>query len=303
MSTRGQMPAPAGLPLASSVGEITVQEFGYGLGPPTGILVLRYPPGRFVPDFPEYRDDFLHQIFWSPDGILLVRRGDSSHFIPPGQMLWIRTGVVAEVRGLRSQTVLRTCVRAAPPALTAVPAATLTPSEQVRRRLLGLARSGVDEADALRARAEILDELADSPAVPLDHLAVTDTPARVVARALFGNPADDTRLTGWAERLHVSPKTLQRDIDRVYGTSFTTLRTRIRLRAAVAYLQDGSVTETAHLVGYASASAFVSAFTKEFGQTPGAFLCTAGGAAETTSSDHLVLPSELDRQRRLSPAL
>ena len=95
----------------------------------------------------------------------------------------------------------------------------------------------------------------------------------------------------------------QRDIDRVYGTSFTTLRTRIRLRAAVAYLQDGSVTETAHLVGYASASAFVSAFTKEFGQTPGAFLGAAGGAAETTSPDHLVHPSELDRQRRLSPAL
>lgn len=302
MSPRGQMLAPAGLPLASSVGEITVQEFGYGLGPPNGILVLRYPPGQFIPDFPENREDFLHQIFWSPDGVLLVRRGDSSHFIPPGQMLWIRTGVVAEVRGLRSQTVLRVCVRAAPPALTALPAAALTPSEQVRTRLLGLARPGVDEADALRARGEILDDLAGSPALLLEHLAVDDTPARVVARALLGNPADDTRLTGWAERLHVSSKTLQRDIDRVYGTSFTTLRTRIRLRAAVAYLQDGSVTETAHLVGYASASAFVSAFTREFGRTPGAFLGTAGGAAETTSSDHPGHPTELVRQRRLSPA-
>lgn len=330
MSTRGRMPAPADLPLASSVGEITVQEFGYGLGPPSGILVLRYPPGRFVPDFPENREDFLHQIFWSPDGVMLVRRGDSSHFIPSGQMLWIRTGVVAEVRGLRSQTVLRVCVRAAPPALTALAAATVTPSEEVQTRLLGLAKPGVDEVEALRARVEILEDLAGSPAMALDHLAVDDTPARVVARALLGNPADATRLTGWAERLHVSAKTLQRDIDRVYGTSFTTLRTRIRLRAAVAYLKGGSVTETAHLVGYASASAFVSAFTREFGRTPGAYLGTSDGASDGATdgatdgtengatesavpayAPHAPAPSTPDlsghpidpvRRRRLSPA-
>lgn len=274
MSSRGQTLSPTALPLASSVGEITVQEFGYGLGPPTGILVLRYPPDRIVPDFREDRDDFLHQLFWSPDGVLVARRGDSSRFISSGEMLWIRSGVAAEVRGLRSQTVLRVAVRCAPRALIALTAAALAPAEDVGARLLEIARPGVEESEGLRARADILDGLAAAPSVALDHTTAADTPAHVVARALLSDPADDTRLTDWAGTLHVSPKTLQRDLERVFGMSFTTLRTRIRLRAAAAYLHDRSVTETAHLVGYASASAFVTSFAKEYGQTPGEF---AGG--------------------------
>ena len=290
MSSRGQTLAPTALPLASSVGEIAVQEFGYGLGPPTGILVLRYPPDRIVPDFREDRDDFVHQLFWSPDGVLVVRRGDCSRFISSGEMLWIRSGVAAEVRGLRSQTVLRVALRSVPPTLTALAAAALTPAEEVGARLLEIARPGVEEPEGLRARVDILDGLAAAPAVPVDFRTAADTPAHVVARALLADPADDTRLTGWAGRLHVSPKTLQRDLERVFGVSFTTLRTRIRLRAAAAYLHDRSVTETAHLVGYASASAFVTAFTREYGQTPGEFSGCGGASGARTRDQRIMSP-------------
>ena len=272
VSPRGQSLSLAMPRTASSVGEITVQEFGYGLGPPTGILVLRYPPTSAVPDFPEDRDDFLHQLFWSPDGVLAVRRGATARFISAGEMLWVRRGVVAEVRGTGVQTVLRVCVRRAPSPLKALPAAALSPGRRTGERLLELARPGVSEAAGLRKRREVLDTLATCPAVAIDHVSAGDSPAHVVARALLSDPADQTGLAVWAERLHVSPKTLQRDLEREFDATFTTLRTRIRLRAAAAHLHDRSVTETAHLVGYASASAFVAAFTREFGQTPGRFL-------------------------------
>src|SRR3546814_16373071 len=78
-------------------------------------------------------------------------------------------------------------------------------------------------------------------------------------------------MADWAARRHVSTKTLQRDIEREFDASFTALRTRIRLKAAAALLHGHSVTETAHLVGYSSASSFVAAFTREFGETPGRF--------------------------------
>ncbi|MDT0200884.1 AraC family transcriptional regulator [Nocardioides sp. AE5] len=257
---------------ASDVGEITVEDYGYGLGPPNGILVLRYPPAATIPDFPEGRDDFLHQVFFSPDGALVVRRGETSHFLSSTEMLWVRRGAVIEVRGLGLQTVLRTCVREAPARLTRHGAAVLAPSRQVRERILALARPGVSQAEGLQARAEILEGLCASPAAEVEHAASAPmTPARAVARALRVDPADPTGLTAWAEQLHVSPKTLQRDIERQFGLTFTTLRTQIRLRAALALLPGLSVTETAHRVGYGSASAFVAAFTREFGQSPGRY--------------------------------
>jgi len=271
MSPRGQstsLPAPR---TATAVGEITVQEFGYGLGPPNGIMVLRYPPGQTIPDFPEAREDFLHQVFWSPDGVLAVRRGETSRFVSSREMLWVRRGVVTEVRGLGVQTVLRVCLRQAPAALTSLPAAALAPEEHVGTRLLRIARPGVSEAEGLRTRVEMLDALSASPAVEIDHVGAGDTPAHMVARALLANPADATSLADWAARLHVSAKTLQRDLEREFAVTFTALRTRIRLKAAVAMLADRSVTETAHLVGYASASAFVAAFTREFGKSPGRY--------------------------------
>lgn len=197
MSSRGQTLAPTALPLASSVGEITVREFGYGLGPPTGVLV--------------------------------VRRASFSRFISSGEMLWIRSGVAAEVRGLRSQTVLRVALRSAPPALTALAAAALTPAEEVGARLLGIARPGVDEPEGLRARVDILDGLAAAPAVPVDF-------------------------------------------------------------RTAAYLHDRSVTETAHLVGYASASAFVTAFTREYGQTPGEFSGGGGASGARTRDQRIMSP-------------
>ena len=83
---------------------------------------------------------------------------------------------------------------------------------------------------------------------------------------------------------------LQRDLERVFGVSFTTLRTRIRLRAAAAYLHDRSVTETAHLVGYASASAFVTAFTREYGQTPGEFSGGGGASGARTRDQRIMSP-------------
>ncbi|MFI6824814.1 helix-turn-helix domain-containing protein [Micromonospora sp. NPDC050187] len=93
--------------------------------------------------------------------------------------------------------------------------------------------------------------------------------AVTVAMALAHDPGDPTRLDEWAERLHVSVKTLQRDFVREFGMSYTRLRTRLRLRASLALLEIRPVGEVAHRIGYASPSAFVAAFAREYGYTPG----------------------------------
>jgi AraC-like DNA-binding protein len=93
--------------------------------------------------------------------------------------------------------------------------------------------------------------------------------ATIVARALLQDPADRTELREWAARLHVSLKTLQRDFLREYGTSYRRLRTELRLRASRVLLETQPVREVARRVGYASPSAFIAAFAREYGYTPG----------------------------------
>ncbi|WP_052336570.1 helix-turn-helix transcriptional regulator [Nocardioides alkalitolerans] len=261
MSGRGQT--------GSAAGEVTVEEYGYGLGPPTGILVLRYPPADTIADFPEGRDDYVHQVLWSPDGVLAVRRGRTARFLGPDQALWVRRGVVFEARALDRQTVLRVCLRQASPELLAVGAGAVTVDPGAAAALLSIARPGVRQEDGLAARQVVLDGLSTRGVDEVDHQALGAGHAREVARGLLADPADATGLEEWAHRLHVSVKTLQRDFHREYGVSFSTWRGRTRLHASVAMLGRLSVTETAHRVGYASVSAYVTAFTRELGETPG----------------------------------
>lgn len=252
---------------ASAVGEVEVEEYGYGLGPPTGMLVLRYPPHGPVVDFPESRNDFVHQVFWSPDGLLAVRRGATTDFLGPEHALFVRRGVMSELSALDHQTVLRVCLRQVPRHLDVHAAARYAIDQEAASALLSVVRPGVSEDAGLAARSTLLAGLTD--AEPVAHQPSTSGPAPTVAGALLRNPADPTSLATWAARLHVSPKTLQRDFEREYGRSFSSWRTATRLRASTAMLSRWSVTETAHRVGYSSASAYVAAFTREYGEPPG----------------------------------
>ncbi len=247
--------------------DVDVIEFGYGLGPPTGILVLRYPGGRDR-HFPEWRDDFVHQFYWSPDGHLVLRRGSQARFVGPGEVLWAHRGAVHAVSAVSRRSVYRVCLRQVPPALDGVVAGACSISAEAARLVEWLGRPGVREDEALAARQVIMDGLRGAPE-ELPGRSLGSGLAARVAREIARDPADDTRLEEWAGRLHTSVKTLQRDFTREFGTSFTTWRTKTRLRAAVALLETSPVGEVAHRVGYSTVSAFVTAFTKEHGCTPG----------------------------------
>ncbi|GAA1115207.1 hypothetical protein GCM10009668_42420 [Nocardioides dubius] len=256
---------------ASEVGEIAVEDQGYGLGEPDGMLVLRYPTGRAVPDFPEYRDDLVHQVFHSPNGALSIRRGASTHFASADQCIWVRRGVVAELSGFDMQTVIRVCVRRAPDELTAHGAAVLDLDADLAALLDRVSRPGLGQQEGLAARSQILHRLAgvaERDGTTLTHATSPSGPAREVARAILHDPADSTDLATWASRMHVSTKTLQRSFQVSFGASFSDWRTRTRLHASLALLPHTSVTEVAHRVGYGSPSAFIAAFTKEFGTSP-----------------------------------
>lgn len=249
------------------VDQTVPDEFGYGLGPPTGVLVLRYPPLGAGTHFPEGRDDYRHRLFWSPDGILAVRRGARITHLGPHDAFWVRRGTDVEVSGSQHQAVHVLCLREAPVRLSSIPGASVPMDESARNAVLALCRRRVTEDDGLELRAILLAGLGTP--IPLEHSALGSGLARRVAASVMADPGDPADLTQWAARLHTSTKTLQRDFLREYGEPWSTWRTRMRLHASLALLDRRPVSEVAHRVGYASASAYVAAFRREFGETPG----------------------------------
>ncbi|MNY52229.1 HTH-type transcriptional repressor of iron proteins A [compost metagenome] len=74
----------------------------------------------------------------------------------------------------------------------------------------------------------------------------------------------------WADRMGMSEKTLTRLFQRETGLSFRTWRQRMRLLSSLNMLEEGcSVTEVALSYGYDSTSAFIAAFKRLLGFTPG----------------------------------
>src|ERR1041384_823362 len=132
---------------------------------------------------------------------------------------------------------------------------------------------GVPEPDALTARERIMTSLAPSTRDFVTHHATGSGFAMTIARTLTRDPADRTELHERATRLHTSVNTLQRDFTREFGMPYSRWRTLTRLRAAHALLESHPVHhpvhQVAHRVGYANPSSFITAFTTQFGYTPG----------------------------------
>ncbi|MGX1837134.1 hypothetical protein [Streptomyces diastaticus] len=91
------------------------QEYGYGLGRPEGIFVLRYQSEGPLEFGAIARQDFLHQLYWSPDGALSALHGGDARFLGPGEAFWAQRAVSHEVRAADRQTVYRICLRQVPP--------------------------------------------------------------------------------------------------------------------------------------------------------------------------------------------
>ncbi|MFV0533623.1 MAG: helix-turn-helix domain-containing protein [Cumulibacter sp.] len=247
------------------------EEFAYGLGPPSGILMLRYRTGETA-GFGDTRDDFLHQMYWCRDGQLQVSGSDDKpEWIGPDRAYWAHRSVSHRVFALGSSTVFRAFLREIPPGLINLRHAAVSVTEDARQQIVRLASPNIAEHAWPVARARLLNGLHDLDADGPDTTSV----ASLVAATLRANPASTRSLDDFAREHHVSPKTLQRDFARTFGCSFSRWRTHTRLEAARDLVGASTVTEIARRVGYSNPSAFVAAFNREYGCTPGRLGSTA----------------------------
>jgi AraC-like DNA-binding protein len=100
----------------------------------------------------------------------------------------------------------------------------------------------------------------------------SDERALDVARGLLADPADGRSLAEWGRTVGASGRTLTRAFLAGTGIPFSRWRTAVRLRATLPYLASGEpIGAVADRVGYHTPSAFVAAFRRETGLTPGAY--------------------------------
>lgn len=247
-------------------GELRVVEHAHRMGSPQGALSMRcIGPAPMV--FPAVRDDYRHQIAWAPAGSLALRRGSEVTWSGPQECAWIRRGSLVEVVSSEEQPVIVLLVRRAPEQVERFPAGVLQTSAAAREALQKFAQGGATEADGDDLLAAVWSGLGEVR--PLGWASLTEDPVAHVVAALTADPSLCDELSDWARVTHVSPRTLARGFRRTYGMTWSQWRSQHRMQAARVLLETHSVSAVAHQVGYSSSSAFVQAFRREFGTTPG----------------------------------
>jgi AraC-like DNA-binding protein len=212
------------------------------------------------------------QLVWGVRGVLRVRVGDDRWTLAPGHAAWIPGGAAHDVVAVREADLCCAYVDPArcPPGLLP-PGPTALEATPLFRELVGLL-GREDVEDETRALAELLlfRQLrpADAPTVTLRR--PRDDRSVLVADALRADPADDRTLAEWGRVAGASGRTLARLFVAETGLPFAAWRTRLRIAVALDLLADGlPVSTVAGRVGYATPSAFVAAFRRETGTTPG----------------------------------
>ncbi|MER5674260.1 helix-turn-helix domain-containing protein [Pseudonocardia alni] len=211
-----------------------------------------------------------HEFLVVVSGGVRVRAGDLVRTAVPGSGVWIPAGVRHAVSAPAGTTFLvgyvdRDRRATVPVGLTGFPTPPLTTA--LAEHLL----SPVLDAP-VRARAEevLCDQLVGGPTVLPDLPMPRSAPVRLVATTLLGTPQDRRTLEQWGFVVGVSARTLTRRFTEETGLGFESWRRRCRVLSALPMLTGARpVRAVAHRVGYRSEAAFVAAFRRETGTTPG----------------------------------
>lgn len=228
--------------------------------------------------------DDQHELLWGTRGALTAETDDGYFAIPGSLGLWIPAGVTHRVVAAAGTVFRCTFVDA-----DIHPIATRTTAVAIPE----VVRAVLDRLEAppyLAASARVhAEELALSLLEPVEVSTIDlplplDMRTRLVAEALLADPSDDRSIEDWGRHVGASARNLSRLFVAETGLSFSTWRTRARMRRAIEWLAaDHTVAYVSRRSGYSTPSAFVQAFRRELGRTPGEFASVRSEAAKKSA--------------------
>ncbi len=220
------------------------------------------------------------ELVWASRGVITVTVGSLLWVVPSHQSLWLPPATTHAVRMAGSGTLRQVYVAPAecgrlpmqPRVMLVVPLL-----RELLRRVCAMGTLDLG-LDAHRRLFElVLDELTEVRAAPLELPMPRDARALRAAQQTRAEPAHAANAEHVAHDSHASVRTLERLFRAETGLSFGAWRQRARLIHAMTLLADGAtVAAVGAATGYANTSAFVAAFRRSLGVTPGRY-------AESTS--------------------
>lgn len=214
------------------------------------------------------------QLVYGVSGVMHVAAGDLLWLVPPTRAIWLPADrphrIVMQGRvSLRTLYVAPALAHALPAAPTALEVAPLL--RELILHVLERGMLGADRADE-RLADVLVDRIADARPQDLALPLPRDRRALALADHLRAAPQDRSEIADLARDVGASLRTLQRLFPRETGLSIDAWRRKARLIHAMAALSSGASVTTAALdCGFDGASAFITAFRRQFGVTPGRY--------------------------------
>lgn len=215
------------------------------------------------------------QLIYAKTGLLRVETERRVWFVPPTRAVWIppRIGHRITFKGeVAMRNLYIACDRASSVRLQV---ATLEVSPLLSHLIahiqsLRMLDPSIPEHDHLAC--VLIDLIGSAPSVDMALPQPKDERAVRLAAYIRDNPADKRDLDTLAKEFGASLRTMQRYFAAETGIPLDSWRQKAKLIHSVATLSAGaSVTDAALDCGYEGPSAFVAAFKKHFGVTPGRF--------------------------------
>jgi AraC-like DNA-binding protein len=213
------------------------------------------------------------QLTYAASGVMRVHTDDASWVVPPHRAVWVPARI-PHAEEMHAPVSIRT-LYLAPGIARTLPRAChiLNISTLLRELILRITRLGtLDRSKPTDAHliSVLLDELVGVADVPLQLPMPRDPRARRLAALIRAAPDDGASVAALARRVGASRRTIERLFLAETKMTVGEWRRRVRLLHAVRLLAAGtSVTNAALDAGYSSTSAFIAAFKRAFGTTPG----------------------------------
>ena len=243
----------------------------YGDGYLVRSAATTYPDGYRL----DRHDHPWGQLAFCNSGVMRVASDAAAWFSPPTRAIWLPAGAAHEIvmKGEVATRFLYICPELAEPLPTQPEVLEVAPLLRelilhiLRIRMLHPSRPVEDRLARL-----LIDLTSQARRVDLVLPLPSDRRALALAEQLQDEPANGASLGDLARRAGASLRTLQRLFPAETGLTLETWRQKARLIWSITRLSAGArVSAAAFDAGYESPSAFIAAFKRQFGVTPGRF--------------------------------
>jgi AraC-like DNA-binding protein len=214
------------------------------------------------------------QLVFASSGVMHVETVTEAWIVPATKAIWLPSGLIHSIQ-IHGEVAMRTLYLAAPCAEVLPPSPVALEVAPLLRELIlhicGLGMLGPEPAPT-RLAGVLTDLLHQARREDLVLPLPQDARALRLSAHFRQKPEDRRELADLAQEAGASLRTLQRVFRTQTGMTAQDWRRKARLVHALTLLCSGaSVTQTASDAGYESLGAFITAFTRQFGTTPGRY--------------------------------